>query len=287
MAQQHALTSEEAKALRVGPDFRLADVDPDSTPGYAGSKKDAAAQFDVDDADLDQRQELLFANARAGNPDVPTVLLVLQGMDTAGKGGTIRHVMRGIDPQSVRIASFKAPTEEERKHDFLWRIDRALPEPGTIGVFDRSHYEDVLIQRVRGFAPPEEIERRYGAIVDWEKELVEKRNFRIVKCMLHISKDEQKDRLAERLVRPDKHWKFNPGDIDEREYWDEYQEAYEIALQRTSTDEAPWYCVPANKKWYARMVVKRLLKDTLDSLELEWPKATFDIKEQQRRLAAS
>lgn len=283
----HALTSDEAQQLRVGPGFSLAEVDADSTPGYAGSKKDAAASFDVDDAELDGLQELLFANARAGQLEVPTVLLVLQGMDTSGKGGTIRHVMRGIDPQSVRISSFKAPTETERKHDFLWRIQKALPERGSIGVFDRSHYEDVLIQRVRGFAPPEEIERRYGAIVDWEKELVEEHNFRVVKCMLHISKDEQRERLQERLERPDKYWKFNPGDIDEREYWDEYMEAYDIAMQRTSTDDAPWYCVPANKKWYARMVVKRLLLDTLKSLELDWPKAEFDPEEQKRRLAAS
>lgn len=273
--------------LRVGPDFKLADIDPDSKPGYSGSKDDAAAAFDDNDAELDELQQKLFANARAGNPDVPTVLLVLQGMDTSGKGGVVRHVMQGIDPQSVSIASFKAPTEEERKHDFLWRIERALPEPGAIGVFDRSHYEDVLIQRVRQFAPPEEIERRYGAIVEWEQKLVSERNFRIVKCMLHISKEEQGARLLERLERPDKHWKFNPGDIDERGLWDEYMQAYEIALTRTSTDAAPWYCVPANRKWYARMIVKQLLLETLRSLELDWPKADFDVEEQKARLAAS
>lgn len=280
-------TFSDADELRVTHDFHLADIDPDSTPGYSGSKKDAESSFADDDAELDELQQKLFANARAGNPEVPTVLLVLQGMDTSGKGGVIRHVMQGIDPQSVQIASFKAPTEEERKHDFLWRIEKTLPEPGAIGVFDRSHYEDVLIQRVRKFAPAEEIERRYGAIVDWETKLVNERNFRIVKCMLHISKEEQGARLLERLERPDKHWKFNPGDIDERELWDEYMQAYEIALTRTSTDAAPWYCVPANHKWYARMVIKRLLLETLRSLELDWPKADFDVEEQKARLAAS
>lgn len=280
-------TFSDVDELRVTPDFYLADIDPDSTPGYSGSKKDAESSFADDDAELDELQQKLFANARAGNPEVPTVLLVLQGMDTSGKGGVIRHVMQGIDPQSVQIASFKAPTEEERKHDFLWRIEKTLPEPGAIGVFDRSHYEDVLIQRVRKFAPAEEIERRYGAIVDWETKLVNERNFRIVKCMLHISKEEQGARLLERLERPEKHWKFNPGDIDERELWDEYMQAYEIALTRTSTDAAPWYCVPANHKWYARMVIKRLLLETLRSLELDWPKADFDVEEQKARLAAS
>ena len=140
---------------------------------------------------------------------------------------------------------------------------------------------------MRQFAPPEEIERRYGAIVDWEQKLVSERNFRIVKCMLHISKEEQGARLLERLERPDKHWKFNPGDIDERGLWDEYMQAYEIALTRTSTDAAPWYCVPANRKWYARMIVKQLLLETLRSLELDWPKADFDVEEQKARLAAS
>lgn len=280
-------TFSDVDELRVTPDFYLADIDPDSTPGYSGSKKDAESSFADDDAELDELQQKLFANARAGNPEVPTVLLVLQGMDTSGKGGVIRHVMQGIDPQSVQIASFKAPAEEERKHDFLWRIEKTLPEPGAIGVFDRSHYEDVLIQRVRKFAPAEEIERRYGAIVDWETKLVNERNFRIVKCMLHISKEEQGARLLERLERPEKHWKFNPGDIDERELWDEYMQAYEIALTRTSTDAAPWYCVPANHKWYARMVIKRLLLETLRSLELDWPKADFDVEEQKARLAAS
>lgn len=279
-------TTEDADLLRVRSGFSLANVDPDSTPGYDGDKDDASRYFMADDNEVDELQERLYANARVGNIHVPTVLLVLQGMDTAGKGGVIRHVVRGIDPQSVHIASFKAPTEIERQHDFLWRVEKEVPQRGTIGVFDRSHYEDVLIQRVRQFAPPEEIERRYGAIVDFENELAT-HGVHVIKVMLHISKDEQRERLEERLQRPDKYWKFNPGDIDERELWDDYMEAYEIALNRTATVTSPWYCVPANKKWYSRMVVKRLLLDKLRSFNLAWPPATFDPQEQLERLRQS
>lgn len=214
------------------------------------------------------------------------MLLVVQAMDTAGKGGIMRHVIGQMDPQGVDLHAFKAPTAEEREHDFLWRIRPHAPGPGRITVFDRSHYEDVLIQRVRGFAPPEEIERRYGAIREFEAELAAA-GTRVVKVMLHLSKDEQKERLAERLERPDKHWKFNPGDIDERALWDEYQEAYRIALLRTDTADAPWFVVPADCKWYARLAVQQLLIETLEGLDLEWPEADFDVEEQKERLAAS
>lgn len=266
----------------VGPGFRLGDVDPDATPGIdeEEAERDIAESAD----ELADLQERLYAAARGGSR--ASILLVLQGIDTAGKGGIIRHVVGLVDPQGVRITAFKAPTEEERRHDFLWRIRRALPSPGYIGVFDRSHYEDVLIHRVRGLSPAAEIERRYGAIREFEAELVAAGTL-VRKVMLQISRDEQRDRLAERLDRPDKHWKFNPGDIDERRHWDAYQEAYQIALERTSTPDAPWYVVPANAKWYARWAVHRVLLDALRELDPQWPPADFDVEAERARLAAS
>lgn len=272
-----------ADLLRAGAGFRLAGIDPDATPGFAGDKKDGHEALAKGEPELDRLQELLFANTEH---DPRSVLLVLQGMDTAGKGGILRHVVGSVDPQGVRIHAFKAPTEEELAHDFLWRVERELPEPGRIGVFDRSHYEDVLIGRVRRLADDAEIERRYGAIVDFEQRLVASGTV-VVKCMLHISDDEQRERLAERLDRPDKHWKFNPGDLAERALWPEYQRAYQLAIERTSTDTAPWYVVPANHKWYARLAVAELLTDALRSLEQSWPPADFDVAEQRRLLDAT
>ena len=272
--------------LRVVPGFRLADVDPDSTPGFNGTKSEAESLSAGLNSELADRQERMFAAARVGDEHAPSVLLVLQGMDTAGKGGIVRHVIGAIDPQGVHLASFKAPTDEERKHDFLWRIEKQLPPRGHIGVFDRSHYEDVLIQRVHGWAPPEEIERRYGAIGDFEREIGAS-GTRVIKVMLNISKGEQGRRLEERLDRPDKYWKYNPGDVDERASWDAYQDAYQIALERTATEDAPWYCVPANRKWYARLAVKTILLDTLRNFDLGWPAADFDIETERARLRAT
>ncbi len=272
-----------AELLRAGAGFRLAEVDPDATPGFAGDKKAGEKALAAGEPELDRLQELLFANTQH---DPRSVLLVLQAMDTAGKGGILRHVVGSVDPQGVHIHSFKAPTEEELAHDFLWRVERELPEPGRIGVFDRSHYEDVLIGRVRQLADAAEIERRYGAIVDFEERIAASGTV-IVKCMLHISAEEQRERLAERLERPDKYWKFNPGDIAERALWPEYQQAYQLAIERTSTDAAPWYVIPANHKWYARLAVAELLTDALRSLGQSWPPADFDVEEQQRLLAAT
>jgi PPK2 family polyphosphate:nucleotide phosphotransferase len=272
-----------AELLRAGAGFRLAEVDPDATPGFAGNKKAGEKALAAGEPELDRLQELLFANTQH---DPRSVLLVLQAMDTAGKGGILRHVVGSVDPQGVHIHSFKAPTEEELAHDFLWRVERELPEPGRIGVFDRSHYEDVLIGRVRQLADAAEIERRYGAIVEFEKRIAASGTV-IVKCMLHISAEEQRERLAERLERPDKYWKFNPGDIAERALWPEYQQAYQLAIERTSTDAAPWYVIPANHKWYARLAVAELLTDALRSLGQSWPPADFDVEEQQRLLRAT
>ena len=205
--------------------------------------------------ELDELQERLYAESRGGDA-TDSVLLVLQAMDSAGKGGIIRHVVGSVDPQGVTLTAFKKPTDEELAHDFLWRVEKRVPQPGFIGVFDRSHYEDVLIGRVRALAPAEEIERRYGAINDFEKRLTDA-GTRVVKVMLHISHDEQTERLMERLERPDKHWKYNPGDVDERARWPQYMEAYQTVFERTSTENAPWYVVPANRKWYARLAVQR------------------------------
>jgi PPK2 family polyphosphate:nucleotide phosphotransferase len=207
-------------------------------------------------------------------------------MDTAGKGGIVKHVVGSVDPQGVHIHSFKAPTDEEKKHDFLWRVRPELPSGGMIGVFDRSHYEDVLIHRVRGFSTPEAIEERYGIITAFEAE-VAAAGTTIVKVMLHISPEEQKARLTARLEDPAKHWKYNPGDVDERELWPKYMEAYEIALRRTTTDAAPWHVVPADHKWYARLAVQQLLLEALRGLKQEWPAADYDVETEKKRLAAS
>lgn len=277
-------TTDPRDVLRVTDAFDLATFDRHGKPGFDG-KKSKGKQLTAERGELlAELQERLFAEGRAGGER--SLLVVVQGLDTAGKGGVARHVMGMVDPQGVQLRSFGVPTKDEAAHHFLWRIRRALPTPGHIGVFDRSHYEDVLIQRVRQFAPPEEIERRYGAIVDFEQR-VQASGTKLIKVMLHISSDEQRERLQERLERPDKHWKYNPGDVDERMLWAEYQRAYEIAIQRTATPEAPWWVIPADKKWYARLVIKHLLLETLESLNLEWPRADFDPEVEMERLAKS
>ena len=276
---------EWAKALQVGDGFRLADVDPRSTPGYRGGKADGKRDLAAGLDELNILQERLFAESRVGVAE-DSVLLILQAMDSAGKGGIVRHVVGGVDPQGVALTAFKAPTPEELQHDFLWRVSTRLPEPGFIGVFDRSHYEDVLIGRVRSLAPAAEIDRRYDAINDFEAEVAAS-GTRIVKVMLHISPEEQKARLMERLERPDKHWKYNPGDVDERLLWDDYMAAYQVAFDRTSTEVAPWHVIPADHKWFARLAVQELLLDALQRIDPQWPAADFDVDAEKKRLTAS
>jgi PPK2 family polyphosphate:nucleotide phosphotransferase len=271
--------------LHAGDGFALSAVDPDSTPGYAADKDAAEQDLATGAADLDELQERLYAQSRGEASDA-AVLLLLQAMDSAGKGGVIRHVVGSVDPQGILLTAFKKPTQDELAHDFLWRVERRLPQPGFIGVFDRSQYEDVLIGRVRSLAVPEEIERRYGAINDFEKR-VSDAGTRIVKVMLHISYDEQRERLMERLERPDKHWKYNPGDVDERERWAQYMDAYQTVFERTSTPYAPWHVVPANRKWYARLAVQQLLLGALREIDPQWPAATFDVEAEKKRLAAT
>ncbi len=284
ISQKH-WTGDVGELLRVGEGFVLADVDPRSTPGYVKDKVHAAEDLISGAEQLDEYQERLYAQSRVDATDA-SVLLVLQAMDSAGKGGILRHVVGSVDPQGVQITAFKKPTPEELEHDFLWRIAQRVPVPGIIGVFDRSHYEDVLIGRVRELAPPEEIERRYGAINDFEKQLADA-GTRVVKVMLHISTDEQKARLTERLDRPEKHWKYNPGDVDERELWPKYMDAYQQVFARTSTEHAPWHVVPADRKWYARIAVQNLLLEALEGIDPHWPVATFDVEAEKKRLAAT
>jgi PPK2 family polyphosphate:nucleotide phosphotransferase len=273
-----------ADLLRAPGEVDLAAIDTRGTPGFDGNKADGKKALPAIGAVAVDLQERLFAEARAGG--TRSVLLVLQGMDTSGKGGTLRHCVGLLDPQGVSIASFKAPTEEELRHDFLWRIAKRVPSPGMIGIFDRSHYEDVLIARVRQLAAPEEIERRYGAINDFERELSES-GTTVIKCFLHISSDEQKARLLERLEDPTKHWKYNPRDVDERLLWDDYQKAYEIALGRCNPDHAPWYVVPADRKWYRNWAISTLIVEHLRRLDPQWPKADFDVEAEKARVAAS
>ncbi|GEK79402.1 PPK2 family polyphosphate kinase [Agrococcus baldri] len=275
--------TEITDALRITRSVRLADVDPGSKPGFVGDKLAGQQALAAGAKRLAELQERLYAASRAG--DERAVLLMVQGMDTSGKGGVMRHVVGQVDPQGVRIKAFKAPTAAEQRHDFLWRIERELPEPGMIGVFDRSHYEDVLIHRVRGLSPADEIQERYGRIVEFEREIGE-RGIRLVKVMLHISREEQGARLLERLDRPDKHWKYNPGDVDERELWDEYMEAYQVAINRTARASAPWHVVPADRKWYARLAVHELLVEALEAIDPQWPTADFDVAAERERLVA-
>ena len=259
----------------------LDDFPTDATPGFDDDKKAGKKALEALGPELSDLQERLFAEGKSGSDR--RILLVLQGMDTSGKGGILRHTVGLVDPQGIRIHSFKAPTKEELEHDFLWRAEKALPEAGHIGVFDRSHYEDVLIVRVRELAPLEEIERRYAAITEFEQGLVEA-GTTVVKCMLHISPEEQKKRLLARLDNPEKHWKFNPKDVDERALWPAYQRAYEIALERTNTDHAPWHVVPSDHKWFRNLTIAQLLLETLKTLDPQWPKADFDVDKERERL---
>jgi PPK2 family polyphosphate:nucleotide phosphotransferase len=272
-----------AHALRLPPGpVDLADLSTHATPGFDGDKHDARAALFAMGDELADLQERLFAEG-AATESRRRLLLVLQGMDTSGKGGTLKHTVGLVDPQGVRITSFKKPTAEELEHDFLWRVRRALPGPGFIGVFDRSHYEDVLVARVDELAAPEEIERRYDAINQFERELVDEGTV-VLKCMLHISKKTQKERLLARLDNPEKHWKYNPGDLSARAKWDAYQEAYAVALERTNTGHAPWHVVPSDKKWFRNLAVGQLLLEALRGMDLHWPAADFDVEAERARL---
>jgi PPK2 family polyphosphate:nucleotide phosphotransferase len=262
----------------------LAAMDTRATPGFDGSKAAGVEALEQLGPRLADLQERLFAEGHTGGHR--RLLLVLQGMDTSGKGGTVRHVVGQVEPEGVTIKAFKAPTKEELAHDFLWRIKAALPGPGMLGVFDRSHYEDVVVVRVRNLVEPRTWRRRYATINRFEQSLVAG-GTTIVKCFLHISRDESRDRLLQRLYEPAKLWKFNPGDIDSRVEWDPLTEAYSDALERCNTDAAPWHVIPADRKWYRNWAIMNILIEHLEALHVEWPPPTFDVDVQRQRLLAS
>jgi PPK2 family polyphosphate:nucleotide phosphotransferase len=261
----------ERYRVKPGARARLAKWDPDDTNGV-DSKKEAGRIIERNVRRLNELQYLLYAeNKRA-------LLVILQAMDAGGKDGTIRHVMTGLNPQGCRVTPFKAPSAEELDHDFLWRIHRAVPPKGEIGIFNRSHYEDVLIVRVRELAPKAVWSKRYEQINAFER-LLHDNGVQVVKFFLHISADEQKQRFQSRLDDPTKHWKLSPADFAERKLWDDYMAAYEDALSKCSTEQAPWYVIPANRKWFRNLAVSQILVETLEGLRMTFPEPAFDVSE--------
>ena len=256
--------------VRPGTKVKLRDWDADDTLGYkrdADSKKLTEKTIEH----LDRLQYLFYADNRHA------LLIVLQGMDAAGKDGTIRHVMSGVNPQGCRVTSFKTPSPEEAAHDFLWRVHQAVPPYGDVGIFNRSHYEDVLIVRVHDLVPKEVWSKRYEQINEFER-ILHENNVRILKFFLHISKDEQQKRFMERIDDPDKRWKISQADFDERKFWDEYVQAYEDVLTRCSTKRAPWFVIPADKKWFRNLAVSHIIVETLEQMDLKFPSSSIDVK---------
>ncbi len=254
----------KAFLVTPGDSLDLADHDTRATVGWDGDKDQGKALAARYNARLEALQEKLYAEGRR------RVLFVLQAMDTGGKDSTIRHVLDGVNPQGVKVASFKKPSERELARDYLWRAHAVVPADGEIVVFNRSHYEDVLVVRVHDLVPEERWRRRYRHIRDWEQMLVDE-GTTIIKVFLHLSPEEQKERLQDRLDDPEKHWKFAIGDLAERKRWDDYIAAFTEALTETSTTDAPWYVIPADRKWYRNLVISALLVDLLESLDMQWP----------------
>ncbi len=257
--------------IKEGQRVRLAAWDPDDTAGFKGKKKDGLEELADLREKLDSLQEMLYAEHEHA------VLVVLQGMDTSGKDGTIRRVFEGVNPQGVRVARFRQPTQEELDHDFLWRAHKAVPAKGEIVIFNRSHYEGVLVERVHKLVPKDVWQERYGQMNDFER-LLAQAGTTILKFYLHIDADEQKRRLQARLDDPSKQWKFSPLDVKERKLFPEYMKAYEAALERTSTAWAPWYLVPSNHAWFRDLVVCRILVEALQRLRMRYPTPTVDPK---------
>jgi PPK2 family polyphosphate:nucleotide phosphotransferase len=271
--------------LRAAPTgIDLATMPTDTTEGFEGGKRQGEAELDRLGGVLADLQERLFAEGKGGGKR--SILLVLQGMDTSGKGGTTKHVVGHVDPMGIRYTAFKAPTPEERAHDFLWRVRRGLPPPGLIGVFDRSHYEDVGIVRVHELVPENVWSRRYDAINRFEARLALS-GTTVIKCFLHISRKEQKKRLLARLDDPTKHWKYNPQDVDERALWDDYMAAYNDAINKCNPDVAPWYVVPSDRKWWRNLAISRLLIETLDAMSPQYPPPEFDLEAERKRVLES
>ena len=260
--------AEQPLIPKAGSSINLKDYDPDYTGGY--DKRRARAEEAALEQKLTDLQEKLYAQ------HTQSLLVVLQAMDAGGKDGTIKKVFNSVNPQGVYVASFKAPTTDELAHDFLWRIHMNTPSKGYIGIFNRSHYEDVLIVRVNGLVPNKVWEARYDHINNFER-LLSESGTRILKFYLHISKEEQRERLQARLDQPEKHWKFDPADLKTRERWDSYKEAFEAALTHCNTEYAPWHIVPANRKWYRDLVVTRAIVEALEDMKVAFPDATIDV----------
>lgn len=266
-------------SLRVKPGtcVDLSKIDTSGTPGLrvspgeknADTKTRAEGELAADVKRIAKLQEVLYAENKTA------LLVVLQGMDTSGKDGVIRHVFSGVNPQGCHVTSFKKPSEAEADRDYLWRIHAAVPAKGEIGIFNRAHYEDVLIVRVHGYVPEAQWRARYAQINEFEHYLTSN-HVVVLKFMLHISKEEQRERLQARLDDPEKRWKFQPGDLAERKLWDKYQAAYEDALSACSTDWAPWHVIPADRKWYARWAIARVVRETLEAIGPQFPKAAED-----------
>lgn len=254
-----------------GTKIRLAKIDPDATPGFKGSKDDGKAVLAKAVDRIEELQEILYAQGKH------KVLVVFQAMDAGGKDGTIRTVFDGVNPQGVTVASFKKPTETELAHDYLWRVHAQTPGRGHLTIFNRSHYEDVLVVRVHDLVPKAVWQRRYQHIRDFERLLADE-GTTIVKFFLHISADEQKKRFEERIADPTKRWKFASGDLEERKLWPAYLAAFETAINETSTDQAPWYVIPANRNWFRNMVVAEVMVKTLEGLKLAYPPAEEGIE---------
>jgi PPK2 family polyphosphate:nucleotide phosphotransferase len=270
------------KHYRIDPDQKvdLSAWDPEETKAWDGDKETAEIQVEKLNLKLEVLQEMLYAQGRH------KVLVVLQGMDTSGKDGVIRKVFEGVNPAGVRVAAFKVPSSLELAHDYLWRIHQQAPASGEMVIFNRSHYEDVLVVRVHNFVPPERWKRRFDQINAFERLLAEE-GTTILKFYLHIDLEEQRQRLLERLDTPEKRWKFNPGDLKERALWTEYQKAYDDVLERTSTPWAPWILVPANRKWYRDLVISSALVDTLESLNLDYPQPAENLDTYRPQLTKS
>ena len=270
--------------LRVGPEFDLSAVDARRIVAGPKDKVQALAEVGALEGEVGDLQERLYAESRGGGKR--RLLILLQGMDTSGKGGAIKAIDRISEPLGLRIAQFGAPTKAELKKHYLWRIEQKLPEPGTIGIFDRSHYEDVLVVRVRNLVPPEEWEKRYDEINAWEKKWADD-GIVFLKCMLFISPEEQKERLLARLAEPDKNWKYRPGDVDDRLLWNDFMEAYRVVLARCSTVYAPWYVIPADRKWHRDWLLTQLVAETLREMNPQYPTTSFDVAAEQARVMAS
>lgn len=286
MTQDDGIRASWSELLRVPPGdgpVDLTAIATDATPGVEG-KPDADLATEAATPSLEELQEKLFATSLYGG--TRSVLLVLQGMDTAGKGGVVKRVAASMDPQGLSHHAFKKPTAEELAHPFLWRVEKVLPAAGRVGIFDRSHYEDVLVPAVHGTLTADEIAARHDEINAFEKRLTEN-GTTVVKVLLHVGRDEQRSRLLRRLDRPDKHWKFSVADVDDRALWPRFQAAYGDTLRATSTPWAPWHVVPADRKWYSALAAQQLLDEALRGLELEWPTADYDVEGQRARLLST